>query len=438
MKAGYSRVCMNPPNGTRMMGFGNRDLNEPSEGIRDDVFVRALYLEHDDEAVIIVSYDMCFIGRHDSDRFKGALGNLTDMSPRQIVLQSTHNHVGPASGIWAYGAYLQPECLYMDQLEQWTIEAVSAAVAEARNVTVHAGVGKSKVPMNRRTVVEPGRTVNAPNPQGIVVDDLPLLRLIDDEDKTVAIAFSVAAHPSIVTGPLVSGEYPGKACAVVDEHVGHPCAIFLQGCAGDAKTSLAGANGQKWEMGFEMADAVGEMLGREVIELLDGDALSQRKPRVASALEETFWPLTAIPSLDEMKKLAGDITQQYDAKREDLYTLAMKRQVELIERGTPVRTACSVIMQGIQVADDVRMIFIEGEPVAEHGLDVINHFGGGVTFALGYANGESMYLPCTRQLTERGYEVTSGLEYGYAGELAPGMENVVRETLEAFSEMGIG
>ena len=99
MKAGFSRVNMNPPPGTRMMGFGARDRGPGSESIRDDIFVRALYLSHGGDEAVILSLDMCFIGREDSDRYKGVIGRLLDLSPRQILLNSSHSHVGPASVI---------------------------------------------------------------------------------------------------------------------------------------------------------------------------------------------------------------------------------------------------------------------------------------------------------------------------------------------------
>ena len=69
MIAGFSRVNMNPPPGTRMMGFGTRDRGPGSESIRDDIFVRALYLSHGGEEAVILYFDMCFIGREDSDRY---------------------------------------------------------------------------------------------------------------------------------------------------------------------------------------------------------------------------------------------------------------------------------------------------------------------------------------------------------------------------------
>ncbi|MSS73828.1 MAG: hypothetical protein EXS64_20430 [Candidatus Latescibacteria bacterium] len=377
MHAGFSRVCINPPKGTRMMGFGDRDRGPGSGSIRDDIFARALYLAHDGEQALIVTFDMCFIGREDSGRYKGVLGRLFGLTPRQIVLASSHSHVGPASGYWAYGDYLPPDQLYLREMEAAVVAAATAAKERARKVTIRAGSGHSKVPMNRRKRMPNGKFENRPNPDGIVCDALPVCLLTGEDGRTVACLFSIAAHPSIVGGTAISSEYPGVATNRVDAHLG-------------------------------------------------------------AALAETRWPLLPARSRGEFEKVAGELTPGAPPSQQRLYPLWAARQLELLDRGQKLRTAASVLIQGIQLGKGLRMVAIEGEPVAEHGLNMLKFYSEGVTFPLGYANGEAMYLPVTRQLPEGGYEVDSYWEYGAPAGLAPGMEQVVTQTLETFQRQGIG
>ncbi len=44
MKAGFARVKITPPVGTRMTGFDGRDRKHGSGGVHEDVYARALYL----------------------------------------------------------------------------------------------------------------------------------------------------------------------------------------------------------------------------------------------------------------------------------------------------------------------------------------------------------------------------------------------------------
>ena len=419
-----------------MMGFGDRDRGPGSESVRDDIFARALYLSHEGEQALVVTFDMCFIGREDSDRYKGVLGRRFGMMPKQIMLASSHSHVGPASGYWAYGDYLPSDQLYLRELETAVVEAATLAKERTRKVTIRAGMGRSKVPMNRRKRMPNGKFENRPNPEGIVCDALPVCLLSGDDGRPVACLFSISAHPSIVGGAAISAEYPGVATNRVDAHLGGAYSMFLQGCGGDAKTCVAGEGRDTWlSNDWSVVERVGTMLGDEVIGMLGN--LKAFEPSLGTALAETRWPLMPFASRSEIEAIAARLKPGASPSEQGLHPLWAARQLELLDRGQHPRTAASVLIQGIQLGKGLRMVAIEGEPVAEHGLNMMKFYDDGVTFPLGYANGEAMYLPVTRQLPEGGYEVDSFWEYGAPSGLAPGMEEVVTRTLEVFRMEGI-
>jgi hypothetical protein len=184
-------------------------------------------------------------------------------------------------------------------------------------------------------------------------------------------------------------------------------------------------------------EKVGDILGQEVIDIVNG-GLSEHQPALATALTETQWPLLDPISRDEFAKKAEEgLTPGAPPEEQGIYDLWAARQVELIDRGQKLRSSASILIQGIKLGEGLRMVAIEGEPVAEHGLNILSFYNNGVTFPIGYANGESMYLPVTRQLPEGGYEVEAYGEYGYPAQLAPGMEEIVRGAMEGFKEEGI-
>src|SRR3989304_1132182 len=120
--AGFAREKITPPLGTRMMGFGSRDFKQGCQSIHDDVCVRALFLEHKGERALILAYDLCFVGREEADRFKGALGREFDLLPRQILINTSHNHVSPAVGTWYWAGYRPADRLYLNQIERATLQ----------------------------------------------------------------------------------------------------------------------------------------------------------------------------------------------------------------------------------------------------------------------------------------------------------------------------
>lgn len=140
MKAGFARVKITPPVGTKMTGFGFRD-HDPvgSKGVHDDLYTRALFLSNGNEKVLIMAFDLLFFSRDEADRFKGAIGRKIDLSPSQILLNTSHTHTGPKVGTWCY---TPSERLYLQFLEDAIVQAACEAQTSTRE-SYHLGGGNS-------------------------------------------------------------------------------------------------------------------------------------------------------------------------------------------------------------------------------------------------------------------------------------------------------
>ena len=433
MQAGFARQTITPPAGTRMQGFAGRDRDHGCTGVHDDLFVRALYLEHADRRALLVAFDLCFLDRELADRLKGAIGRRVDLAPRQILLNTSHTHAGPDTHRWAYGDFLEAQRLYLRELEAATVQAVCDARAEARPVTLSAGMGRTTLPMNRRRPRADGTIAFAPNPDGVVCNALPVCRLVDEAGQPVCLLFSVSCHPSTIGGFDISADYPGVAMRELDEHLGAPVSMFLQGTGGDAKPRVIGEGGDRWRAATwdDVADA-GRIVAQDVIRALDA-GLDAIEPELGTSSVEMGWALeqpldrAGYQSAAEEAETAGD-----DVKRR--WAL---RQVELLDRGQGLPTRVSVTAHGVQLGRGVRLIGLEGEPVAVLGNLIIDLYEQGVTFPLGYTDGAQLYLPTSAMLDEGGYEVDSYYEYGFPARLAPGMEEVLLDSLRAMRGMGV-
>jgi len=428
MKAGFARVDVTPPVGTTMMGFGTRDMDHGCEGVHDPIYVRALFLEQGDEQALILTYDMCFVGREEADRFKGAIGRRFEILPRQILLNTSHSHVGPAVGTWYSAGYECPDRAYLAQLEAATVKAACEARAAACDVTVSAGVTRSKLPMNRRRRNDDGQIENRPNPGGFVYDALPIA-LFEKEDGTpVCLLFSVSAHPSMMSGWQISAEYPGVATRLLDKHLGQSCAMFLQGVGGDAKPSVIGRGVDRWQPGtWELMEEAGGMVAGEVVAALEA-GLEPVAPSLRSASEEMVWALEEAPTRAEFEAVLDEIP----AEQRDSSVRAMwaARQIEQLDRGYALPESVTLSLHGVQLGEGLQVIGMEGEAVAPWGTFLQDAFPGAVVFPMGYTDGTGLYLPNTAMLPEGGYEVVSAWEYGFPAPLAVGMEDAVADALE--------
>jgi len=435
MKAGFAAAKITPPPGTTMMGFGGRDMARGCDSIHDDIYARALFVEHAGHQALIVGFDLCFLGRADADRLKGAIGRRIDLAPSRILLNASHSHTGPSVGTWYSAGYLPPDRLYLDELQRATVRAACGARRALRDVTLWAGLARTALPMNRRRKDAEGRVENRPNPGGTVYDRLPLCLFKDPAGKPVCLLFSVSAHPSMMGGFAISAEYPGAAMRLLDKHLGAPASLFLQGVGGDAKPSVIGKGADRWQAGtWEAMQQAGGMVAGEVIAALGGK-LVQVAPEIRAASVETHWPLEPAPRRAHFEEIVSS-TKPADRKR-SVRCLWAARQLALLDRGVKLPASATITAHGLKLGEGLRLFALEGEPVADWGFLIEKFYARGVTFPLGYTNGEGLYLPTSKMLDEGGYEVVSYWEYGYPARLAKGMEDVALKALADLRRGGI-
>lgn len=431
LRAGFARVKITPPLGTRMMGFGFRDYKQGCQCIHDDIYVRAVFLQHRNERVLILAYDLCFLGREEADRFKGMLGREFDLAPRQILLNTSHNHLGPMVGTWYWAGVFPPDRVYLNRLADATLAAARKACDDMRDATMSTGVGRTTLPMCRRRPDGKGGAAWAPNPHGKIYDRLPVCRLTDLHGKPIVLMFSVSAHPSMMAGWDISADYPGVACRLLDEHLGTTAAMFLQGCGGDANTSIIGEGAEKWRMAtWEEVEQAGRLVADETIRAME-QGLSPVEPNLRSAVTEMRWPLQALPPRSEMEAVIQAVKPE--AREGSMRYQWAARMIEMLERDKRWPADVGITLQVMRLGEGLTLAGLEGEPVAGWGDILEKSFKGAGVFPLGYCNGQGLYLPVSSMLPEGGYEVESYWEYGLPAPLAPGMEQIVAQAIASLS-----
>lgn len=427
MLAGFAKTKITPPVGTRMEGFGalQRDPAGAAD-IHDDLFARALYCGEGDETVLILAYDLLFFSRENADRLKAAVGRALDLSPRQILINTSHTHCGPHTSNYATHASLPPDRPWLEVVERQSIAAASEARTTTQPVTLYAATGRCRLPVSRRRLVEGEGVRWLPWPEGPTCDLLPTCLFRGPDDEPVCLLFSVSCHPSTVHVNQFSAEYPGAACRRLDAQLGGEVSMFLQGAGGDAKPCVVADGPAKplptWRRGgWEDIEAAGQIVAEDVLGLLD--RLQPVAPAVASALVEAELPLQSLPDRDEIESF---LEADSPARRH-----WAGQQLERLRRGFALEPSARVLVQSLTLGDGLTLAALEGEPVGELGLRIAQRLPGGTTFPLGYSNGAGLYLPMSRMLAEGGYEVESYFEYGYAAPLADGIEARLDSALDA-------
>ncbi len=430
MKAGFYKIDITPAAGLRMSGFGQRDREKAATGAHDPLFARALYLEQAEQKAVILALDLLFLAREEVDRIKGAIGREMDMTPAQILINTSHTHAGPKVDRWIYDP--PPDELYLQQLQEKIIRSITHARQNLRSVTISATMAKTSLPMNRRrkridNTVEEGLK---PNPQGPVCNSLPICLLRDNEGKPVCLLFSVSCHPSTTHEFEFSADFPGPATEIVDDFLGYECSLFLQGCGGDAKSRVIGEGEEEWRLGtWADVEESGRIVAEEVIGALEDLKIS--RPDLQSRLVEMYWPL-------HVNRTAADFYAIANNNESDkTWRLFAEEKIKILQRGGQLPVTVPVILHGLKIADQLRFVGLEGEAVAELGLFMVDFYKNGVTFPLGYTDGTQLYLTTDDMIAEGGYEVTSYYQYRIPYPLAGSHMPLLRAALSNMKINGI-
>jgi hypothetical protein len=427
MKAGFSKVKINPPPGTFMSGWGSRDRAGGCAGIHDDIFVRTLWLSHSGKDILIMSFDLLFFTRGESDRLKGAIGRVTDLAPRQMLINASHTHNGPKIGPFLYDIPMDE--MWFNFLEGQVMLSVKQAMERAEDATIWAGATKSALPLNRRLPSPEGKILFAPNPQGEICAELPVCALRSASGGFICVIFSVSCHPSTHSSFEISADYPGVAADMINAFTGSDSAMFLQGCGGDAKANIKGETPFKYQS-WDCVEKAGRQVASEVTDLLRSGRMTRVEPDIECAITEMLWPLRPHTSRGEFEN-ERETAASKDRRDWAGHMLAM------MDKGFNLPSFIPVSAHGVKLGGGLRFIGLEGEPVARLGNMILDFYGGPVTFPLGYTNGAQLYLVTSEMLMEGGYEAESYYEYKWPSPPGTGIEKLLPGGLEILKEKGV-
>lgn len=427
MRAGFARVEINPAVGTRMTGFGKRDREQPCTGVHDDIYARALYLEHEGKEVLIMGFDLLFFSRDEADRFKGAIGRYLDLRPSEILLNTSHSHAGPKVGTWLYDP--PSDLFYLQELEYRLVEAARFAKASAVEAILHAGMTKCALPLNRRVYLPDGKVTWGPNPDMPVCDALPVCLVKSKNGDPVCLLFSVSCHPSTVNMLEISAEWPGVAMRLLDKHLGKTASLFLQGTGGDTKPSVTNG-GDRFRPGkWKDVEISGKMVADKVKNLLGN--LVEVQPNLRTYAVESSWQIGPVRDRKGFEAVLNDPGADRTTK------LWAEEKLAVLDRGYTIPDTVPITIHGIKLGDGLRLVGLEAEAVGELGLLVLDFYREGVTFPMGYTNGAQAYLPNDRMLDEGGYEVVSFYEYRQPARFAKGIEKTLTDALRQLQAHGV-
>ena len=410
--AGVATVDVTPHEPIFMKGYGSR--TNPSEGVRQNLYVKALALRDETGATsVLVTSDLHSYTRHMSDTIADAARTKYGISRDRLILNGSHTHSGPAvtAESWLRPAEnITPEQevvirRYTARVLDQIIDLIGRAVQAASPAQVSFSQGSAGFGVNRRRVGAGMRHL----PE-VVDQDVPVLNVRNLDGAPRAIVFGYACHATSAPADYqIGADWPGYAQAAIEAANPGAIAMFLNGCGADCDPMPRSMEELPKRHGETMAIAVGQVLRR------------QMRP-VAGPLRTAF-DYADIPFQTPPTREALEERLKTDTGMRARHTRLM---LGILQRDGKIYDHYPYPVQVWQFGSALTLIALGGEPVVDYALRFKAEYGWENTWVAGYSNDVMGYIPSLRILKEGGYEAGGAMiNYGRPGPLAPEVEEVI-------------
>ncbi len=374
MKFSIAKEIITPGWPMRMAGYGSRV--KPNEGVYDQLYTMALLLDDGCRKVLFVTIDVCMIDRGFSSEIKERIKAKYGLKPENIILHAIHTHAGPVTVLsWLEkGTKDYDDCVRFRKLLGEKIEACAdRCMASQKEGYMEIGTGETYIGMSRRQKMPDGVRIG-PNP-GEEIDRLAYAVTIkNNEGKTEVILFSCPCHPVVLypRNMCISADFPGAARAAVEKKFPGVQAMFLQNAGADINPAVLVADDNYRDTYYSDVLLTGRILANDVVNII-GKGMRRLESSIASVSEKIVLPLDGDPirepKVGDSNMVMGEIQATI-----------------------------------VKLADDFRIVCLDGEICNQVGVHIRELFGNGYTMVMGYSDGWVGYIPTPKILMEGGYE----------------------------------
>jgi hypothetical protein len=398
-RAGVATVKITPPTPIWMAGYASR--KKPSEGVASDLFAKALAIEDPSGTrLVIVTMDLISVPRTLRDWLEAAALKKYGLKQSSLLMNISHTHCGPElrAARMAEDAIKVPHVAasekYVLDLQQKLLTLVGDALKKLAPAKLDFQHGRAGFAMNRRRPTPHGFS-NAPNFEGPVDHEVPVLRVTDAQGNLVALLFGYACHNTTMGDYLIRGDYAGYAQKFLEELHPGTTALFMIGCGGDQNPYPRGK--------VEHVEYHGRALALAV------EAALQTPPKplggpLCLAFADVTLDFAPLPPRAELEKIAATTKEPESGHA--------KRMLKELQETGRIRSTYPCPVQVVRFGRDLTLVAIGGETVVDYSLRLKRELAGPSVWVAGYSNDVFTYLPSARVLKEGGYEAGQASMWG--------------------------
>jgi hypothetical protein len=394
LRIGAGAIDITPDFETDLSGFASRE--QPSSGVLDPIFARAIYLESESGRLLWVVCDLLALEKQFVESFRAWAKRSLGLERNQVLLSVTHTHYAPATvELFACG---RRSARYIEFLHGKIEELARDAMSKLQPCEMVIAHADCDLAIDRRK--KPSAHVD---PQVWSIG----FRALDGQ--WIALLVNYTMHP--VTFGHIERRISADWCGVVSRELsrqlgGHSIVMVTNGAAGNINPPRINAPPEE-------ANRTGQMIADRIISPL-------RNPKAQAAPVLMTRSITIPIDLDwhdapEIDRIADRYIADFstNAWGEQFRTAInawrekMKRMVAAGEGKT-----WEIELQAIRIGE-VIIIAVNGEMFTRFTDYVRRSLPGKNVFVVAYSNAAAGYIPTREAYGEGGYEVeTSHFFYG--------------------------
>jgi neutral ceramidase len=418
MNVGAAEIDITPDFPVELSGFALRP--QPSSGVEDPIFARAIYLEQDGEKLLWIACDVIAFERDLVASFRSWAGNAMGLESRQVLLSATHTHTAPATiHLTAAGKYSVRYAALLSKKLREVARRATAAPDPCELVSLQTPLELS---IDRRST--PTAHVDP------FVSALAWRRR--DDRGYIAACVNYAMHPVSFGRDFnrISADWCGSASGTVSQALeGSPITLVSNGAAGNINPPEMGISGEK-------VGAMGRRLGNAVVA-----GLRSAKPQAAEKLRVRS--MTVELPLDHLDAAGIDRVADERLKNHppdwvlaepirDAVATWRETMKKIVSTGGGKVVPFEI--QAIRLGDQT-IVAVSGEMFSRF-TQMLRERMSRNLFVVGYANAAFGYIPTSAAYDEGGYEVeTAHFFYNSFRPARGALEMLVDRAVELIERM---
>jgi hypothetical protein len=397
-KAGVASVKITPEGPIWMAGYASR--KKPSEGVAADLFAKALAIEDSrGTRLVIVTLDLVSVPRPLRDWLEKEVKDKYGLPQESLLMNASHTHCGPELRMARLDDDIKAEFApasekYVARLQQQLLALVGDALKRLAPAKLDFQRARCGFAMNRRRPTPTGYA-NAPNPDGPVDHEVPVLCVSNAKGKLVAVLFGYACHTTTCGDFLIRGDYAGYAQQYLEEANPGVTALFMAGCGADQNPYPRRTE--------ELAKYHGRSLAVAVMAALETVPKPLRGPLTAAFADVTI-DFAPVPPREGLEKMAATNKQPQSGHA--------ARLLKQLKEDGKIRSSYPCPVQVVRFGSDLTLVAIAGETCVDYALRLKRELAGPAVWVAGYCNDVFGYLPSLRVLREGGYEAGGAMLWG--------------------------